>query len=342
MITVFLIYSVADSKEANKIQANLIKQDTESNGPSIRVLMNHHTPNDWKSAVQGMIQEAQAVLFVQGQNSAESESIRWEVESALRAKKPFLVYPLGEYPLPEWLMKTTLVTPFFESDLREKVVSSFFLGGFLNALSVIPFLPISIERDFRTKLYIVRDLSKIKKKLVQLVTGQYDVFSKQIQDSSNPKSAEASARLFEQYKLYQQTSENLTQQEQKTNEFFLSINTALLTFSGAVIGFSDMPAENKFLILLVAMLAGILFNRAWCRKIEQLKIINRAKMRMLNLIEQNLPLRLFDEEYVIMKDDPSGPYKNTVADKEAVPHSFNFLYGLIVVLFAVFSLFSKS
>ena len=333
MTNVFFIYPFPRINEVASLRKAL-----EANG--IRVLMNEKNEGsgagngDWRKEVRTYLEQAKVVIFLQGEHSAISQNIQWEVELAIASNKPLFLYQMGDYEVPQWLYKNTLLTPLFEISLGKTAMSSVFLNKVLHVMTSLPFLQISVEKQCIAQVFSSTQTEDLARKIVRFSTQQYDIFSQDFEKRLEEKPEEVLPQIFEQYKMYQETSREWESREQKTNEFYLSIHTALLTLLGVVIGFAEI-SPMKIMLVFVIMMTGVLFDRSWCKKIEQFKTINTAKMHMLSLIEKHLPLRLYDEEYVIMKDDPNRRYRNTIEDKKAVPKSFDFLYCLIVALFAL-------
>ena len=103
--------------------------------------------------------------------------------------------------------------------------------------------------------------------------------------------------LLEQYKLYVESANKISDRRQKNNDFFFTINTFLL----AIFGFISRQVENKptFMIALVSI-AGILVCYFWYRIIRSYKDINTGKFKVIHLIESKLPLALFDAEWNVL------------------------------------------
>ena len=199
-------------------------------------------------------------------------------------------------------------------------------------------LPVSFPAVTHQNVPLAKRYSpeQLKAKIDRFDSKRYRVFSEEADTLTEDTAREM---LFEQYKMYQRTSEELVTRRQKTNEFYLSINTFLLTFFGVIIGWAEMPVKSKLIILSVTALAGVMFNQSWCSTIDQLKIINTAKLRLINTIERQLPLRLYDEEYAIMNDELNPwKYKNAFRDEKRSPYIFNGLYAVLIALFALYAL----
>ena len=326
-----MVYSGADRKHADRIE-NYLQQRADFFGRPlppeeykkrhIDVLSHKHGSNSWKTEAKKQMRQADVVVFMQGQASEDSPNIRWEMETAFAMGKPVVVCPLEEYDLPEWMIKQDR-----QILITRKIAHGFFLPRF-------PFLSLSSKDVPMAKTYTLKQL---KDRIDRFDAKEYDIFSDHFEEMLSAHREETVQQLFEQYKLYQQTSEALVSRRDAYNTFHLSINTALLTFTGVIIGWADFSVSGKTWVLIFTALAGFLFNLSWCRKLDQLKILNTAKMRMINSIEQQLPLKLYAEEYAIMKDDLNPwKYRNSSADEKSVPVCFNVLYGLVLIAFRLF------
>jgi len=108
--------------------------------------------------------------------------------------------------------------------------------------------------------------------------------------------AKCSNDLLEQYKLYVNSAEKISDRRQKTNEFFLGLNTALLMAFGFVYG----KIENSDIVVIPMLVAGISICYFWYRIIRSYKGLNGAKFDIIHLIEKKLPLSLYDAEWEIL------------------------------------------
>ena len=218
----------------------------------------------------------------------------------------------------KWEVKTAL---FFE-----KPVAVVQLGNYT--------LPKWLPYEKAAKKYSWDDRFKLKNEIILLETKQYDIFSKNYNKILNERKEETVQQLFEQYKLYQQTTEELENRKQSLNNFFLSLNTAMIAFCSAIIASETLSQKERLALLFFAIVTGIGFNKYWCIEINRLKIINTAKLRLINSIEQQLPLQLYYEEYKIMSNELNGwHYKNTFRDRKLMPNMFIWFYFAIMFLF---------
>jgi len=116
------------------------------------------------------------------------------------------------------------------------------------------------------------------------------VHSKQKEYGENYQS-----HLLEQYKLYVQMADKISERRQSANSFFLSVNTVIISLttyftlcgisSGSIILFSPIS------------IAGLIICYMWYRLVRSYKDLNTAKFKVIHEIEQNLPLAPYDLEW---------------------------------------------
>ncbi len=104
--------------------------------------------------------------------------------------------------------------------------------------------------------------------------------------------------LLDQYKVYVSATEKISDRRQKTNEFFLGLNTALVALLG-FISTKTSPAEINT-ILVFSAIAGITVCYLWYRIIVSYKGLNDAKFKVIHAIESRLPLALYDTEWEML------------------------------------------
>ncbi|MGW3071986.1 RipA family octameric membrane protein [Kitasatospora sp. NPDC001132] len=108
------------------------------------------------------------------------------------------------------------------------------------------------------------------------------------------------AAVLEQYKLYVEMADRVSARRSLTNTFFLTVNAALLAGVGAVRGgaLEGLPTWG----LVVAGLVAVGQCAAWFLLIASYRQLNRAKYRVINALEQRLPARAYDAEWVELGD----------------------------------------
>lgn len=170
----------------------------------------------------------------------------------------------------------------------------------------------------------IDSVTEISDAITRYENGEYDVLNRSF-DTMEKK------ELFEQYKIYLQTSESLVSRRQTVNSFYISVNAAMLSIAGAVSAVcSDKSA--KIMVVCVIALVGIILDISWIYILEAYGTLNASKMKVLSIIEKQLPARLYDAEWEVMSDKMSNRRYVSFTDSEKrIPYLFGIVYLLIVI-----------
>lgn len=104
--------------------------------------------------------------------------------------------------------------------------------------------------------------------------------------------------LLEQYKIYINSTEKISDRRQKANEFFLGLNSGLVALLGFV---ATKTFQNETTMLLAfSSIAGVTMCYLWYRMILSYKGLNSGKFNVIHMIEARLPLALYDTEWEIL------------------------------------------
>jgi L-asparagine transporter-like permease len=173
--------------------------------------------------------------------------------------------------------------------------------------------------------------------LASTLDRKLDVFSKE----ETKYGGKYRDHLLEQYKIYVEMADNVSSRRQRANEFFLTVNTLLLSGLGIVFsGATDFKPESSLAPTLPAM-AGILFGLAWAMLLRSYLKLSEAKFCIINTIELELPISPYRAEwkYVGEGKDPKKYVPMTVIEKY-VPWFFIILY--VSSFFLAIALFYSS
>src|ERR1700675_4010304 len=97
-----------------------------------------------------------------------------------------------------------------------------------------------------------------------------------------PQKEKYQAHLLEQYKLYVEMADRVSQRRQTTNSYFLSINTGLLAF----VGYITTKETSSYLWLIG--LSGIVLSLLWFYIVTSYRDLNTAKFKIIHEIEKRL------------------------------------------------------
>ena len=120
-------------------------------------------------------------------------------------------------------------------------------------------------------------------------------------------------RVLEIYKMFVETTQHTSDCRQKSNNFYILLNTGISAY------YTQVSAS---LILIV----GVLLNIIWFFKIQSYRNLNKAKFQVINGLEKKLPVRVFSDEYKILRSDN---HKNLSYYESWIPIIFSFLFVLI-------------
>ncbi len=106
--------------------------------------------------------------------------------------------------------------------------------------------------------------------------------------------------LLEQYKLYVQMADKISERRQSTNTFFLTVNTTLIAFLGVVakLGTGDAAAYAPLPWVLTVSAAGVVLCYSWYRLVRSYKDLNSGKFKVVHALERKLPSSPYDAEWV--------------------------------------------
>jgi plasmid replication initiation protein len=116
------------------------------------------------------------------------------------------------------------------------------------------------------------------------------MFSNQDKYGENYKS-----HLLEQYKLYVEMADKISERRQSANSFFLSVNTVIV---GLTTYFTLCGISCSSIILFSPIsMAGLVICYMWYRLVRSYRDLNTAKFKVIHEIEQQLPLAPYDLEW---------------------------------------------
>lgn len=132
--------------------------------------------------------------------------------------------------------------------------------------------------------------------------------------------------LLDQYKLYVEMADRVSQRRGAANTFFITINAAILTIS-------SWSAENfGFLINLISFV-GVLLCVFWFFTIRSYRQLNSAKFIVIYEIEKELPVNLYSYEWEILKEGRSFKHYWPLSHIECyVPVAFGVFYILLSII----------
>jgi hypothetical protein len=136
--------------------------------------------------------------------------------------------------------------------------------------------------------------------------------------------------LLEQYKLYVETSLDVTSKRLESNKFYLTLSSIVL----GIAGYLTIINQHAVFILLSVM--GIIISVVWIQSIASYKELNAAKFKVIHELEQSMPASVFKFE----ERNYSGKRKGLASTEKWCPIMFIALYSIIIAL-TVYTLLSS-
>ena len=128
------------------------------------------------------------------------------------------------------------------------------------------------------------------------------------------------AHLLEQYKLYVEMADRVSQRRDQSNRFYVTIVSALvaLLVVTARLGAADSIWAAA---LLIAGLFGVALSVIWIINIKSYRTLNSAKFAVINAIEGRLPTAGYSDEWELLRPKIGPPrYLQLSRVEQGVPY----------------------
>lgn len=155
-----------------------------------------------------------------------------------------------------------------------------------------------------------------------------DLFSKTEKEYGNSYQE----HLFEQYKLFIDSIEKTSDRRQQANNYFIAINTALISLIG--LSFQIKIFENSPWPKILLAVLGIVICVIFYFLIRSYKQLNTGKFAVIHEIEKNLPLALYKYEWKILGEGKNKAKYYPFSHIELwIPWIFGVLYFVLGIYF---------
>ena len=139
--------------------------------------------------------------------------------------------------------------------------------------------------------------------------------------------------LLEQYKLYVEMADRVSQRRDQSNRFYVTIVSALAAIVVVIARFG-VPENGALLevAFLIIGLFGLALSGIWYFNIRSYRVLNSAKFAIINRIEEQLPFAGYSEEWEILRP-PEGrrPYFQLTRVEQFVPAIFTVLFAALTI-----------
>jgi len=149
----------------------------------------------------------------------------------------------------------------------------------------------------------------------------------QIEDrTAYPDNEKWYSHLLDQYKLYVEMADRISQRRTTANSYFLSVNSAILAF----VGYLTSKDSTEYLWLLA--IAGATLSVLWYSIIASYRNLNTAKWAVVHEIEKRLPISPYDAEWEAVERGRNSKLYRPISHVEGgVPWIFLTLHVIVFV-----------
>lgn len=146
-------------------------------------------------------------------------------------------------------------------------------------------------------------------------------------DYPNNKKSE---HILEQYKMYVESAEKVSDRRSNLNTFYLSLTTTI----AGIIGYLKTNTTNNSEYLIIGLsISGILICFYWVNLLENYRKLNSGKFKVIHEIEKELPLNLYEYEWEKLgKGNDPKLYKKLSNVEKVIPFIFGLLFLLVVII----------
>lgn len=162
------------------------------------------------------------------------------------------------------------------------------------------------------------------------------------QEPSATTDGHSKAAVLELYKLAVEMADRVSGRRAIANSFFATLHAALLAVISAVFvveADEGSRTSSEAAAAVAVALGGLILAGAWFLALRSYRDLNRAKYKVIQEIEDVIPVALFANEWKYLKDDPVKKWRGRYAElgtaERIVPLAFALLYvaaGLWVLL----------
>jgi hypothetical protein len=149
--------------------------------------------------------------------------------------------------------------------------------------------PRPLQRGARRMLSKAVSTTKPKKKREpELDDIRPDLWNGDVTPASYAGENEAyQGAILEQYKVYVEMADRISNRRGLTNTFFLTLNSAVLTLFGTF--WKDRPADISTWALILLLAVALGQTGAWWFIVRSYRQLNTAKYKVVGILEERLP-----------------------------------------------------
>jgi hypothetical protein len=136
-------------------------------------------------------------------------------------------------------------------------------------------------------------------------------------------------RVLELYKTAVEMADRVSARRSTANAFFLTAQTALV----AVIGVTTPNLlKAPWWTALAVALAGVILSVSWWLQLRSYRDLNRAKFAVINSMEEQLPVKIFSDEWDNLKKAPVKSWRRRYTELGTVERIIPGVFALLYIM----------
>lgn len=142
--------------------------------------------------------------------------------------------------------------------------------------------------------------------------------------------------LLEQYKLYVETSQQVSERRQNANNYLLTLNSSLVTL---FVVFLSTFGHHRWNALIPA--TGLVICFLWYSLVDSYKDLNTAKFAVIHELEGQLPVALFRHEWFVCghnKKKKDKPVEDMYVPLTHLERWIPWMFAVIYVVLGAYAL----
>lgn len=156
--------------------------------------------------------------------------------------------------------------------------------------------------------------------------GKSALFNEIPDGQTYPHNEKWHSHLLDQYKIYVEMADRISNRRAAANSYFLSVNSAILGF----VGYLSVKENEQYLWLLA--IAGIALSGLWEALITSYRNLNSAKFAVIHKIEKRLPISPYESEWEAMERGKNPKlYRPMSHIERGVPYVFIALHLVVLI-----------
>lgn len=140
--------------------------------------------------------------------------------------------------------------------------------------------------------------------------------------------------LLEQYKLYVEMTDRISDRRERTNRFYISLLSAFLALFSIIVG-RNILDEFQAVVFMTIGILGLGLCALWNINIRSYRQLNLGKFKVIHEMEQWLPFNCYNREWEILgKGKEAKTYLKLTRVEQyipiiaAAPYLLLFIYSL--------------